>query len=133
MIVTRMDAAVLETVIRRRLLYSCRGRKALLAFHSRLRQATWVDDIPGTAVTMNSVLLLRELRSAAAFSIALVFPWEASPADARVSVLSPLGLELLGRAVGDVVFCRGTGQPYQFRIDEVVFQPEAATAEARRR
>ena len=81
---------------------------------------------------MNSVLLLREVGSGVALSLALVFPWEASPADARVSVLSPLGLELLGRMEGDVVSCRSRGRAYQFRIDELVFQPESATAEARR-
>jgi DNA-binding transcriptional LysR family regulator len=65
--------------------------------------------IPRGAVTMNSRIRLRE--GDREREVSLVYPWDASKD--RISVLSALGLDLLGASVGG-------------RIGAIPYQPEAA-------
>jgi len=79
-------------------------------------------DVPGDVVTMNSMVRLKD-DSGHEMTVSLVFPADA-PRDAdfeksKVSVLSPIGLSVLGRRVGDTVEGR-------VRVSEVLYQPEAA-------
>jgi len=133
MTVTSFDARIIAGLIARRLRFASRGRRPLSELKERLLRASCVEEIPPDVVTMNSVVFVRELKSAAGFCVALVFPWEAEPTEARVSVLSPLGTVLLGRRSGDVAVCRDAGRSYQFLIEDVVFQPEAALSAPGRR
>ena len=126
MTITNLDAKLLGALIRSRLRSSSKGRRQLVALGERLERAFRMEEIPGDVVTMNSVLLVRELRSSLSFCIALVFPWEADPSEGRVSILSPLGSVVLGRREGEVVMCKEGRNIYRFRVEEVVFQPEAA-------
>lgn len=133
MTITSFDARILAGLIGRRLRFGSRGRRSLSELKERLLRASCVEEIPPDVVTMNSVVFVRELKSAAGFCVALVFPWEAEPTEARVSVLSPLGTVLLGRRSGDVAVCRDAGRSFQFLIEDVVFQPEAALSARDRR
>jgi regulator of nucleoside diphosphate kinase len=80
-------------------------------------------DVPRDVVTMNSKVCLKDDRADHDMALSLVFPADAArDADLEksdISVLSPLGLSLLGRRIGDVVEGR-------VRIDELLYQPEAA-------
>jgi regulator of nucleoside diphosphate kinase len=80
-------------------------------------------DIPVNVVTMNSRVRLRDDHVEGEMAVSLVFPADAvGDADLerfQVSVLSPLGLSILGRRTGDIVDGR-------VRIDELLYQPEAA-------
>ncbi|MGH2721792.1 MAG: GreA/GreB family elongation factor [Actinomycetota bacterium] len=51
-----------------------------------------------------------------AATYALVHPAEASPADGRISVSSPLGRALLGARPGDVVVVEAPAGPYRCRL-----------------
>jgi regulator of nucleoside diphosphate kinase len=126
MTITNLDARLLSALIRSRLSYSSKGRRPLLVLYERLERAFRVEEISGEVVTMYSVLLVRELGSSISFCLALVFPWEANLSEGRLSILSPLGSVVLGRREGEVVVCRDRRNTYQFRIEEVVFQPETA-------
>jgi regulator of nucleoside diphosphate kinase len=70
-----------------------------------LSEARLVPDeaLPGDRVAMNSRIGYEELPGGARRSVTLVFPGDSDPARGRVSVLSPIGLALLGRAPGAVV------------------------------
>jgi DNA-binding transcriptional LysR family regulator/transcription elongation GreA/GreB family factor len=75
--------------------------------------------IPRSTVTMNSRVKCRDAAGAER-ELSLVYPWDAR--GDRVSVLSPLGCELLGASIGhsiadgDRVFC----------VVSIPYQPEAA-------
>ena len=133
MTVTALDAKVLSDVIRRRLLLGSRARKALAELEASLRNARRVERVPADVVTMSSILLVREMDSHVSSCLVLVFPWEADTAGGRLSVLSPLGAAVLGRREGDVVVCRDAKRTFRFRIEEVIFQPEASLSALRAR
>jgi regulator of nucleoside diphosphate kinase len=81
------------------------------------------EKVPGDVVTMNSQIRLKDDRKNEEITCSLVFPWDArsgrDPRIRNVSVLSPIGVSLLGRRVGHTI----NGH---IRVDEVLYQPEAA-------
>ena len=71
-----------------------------------LSEARFVPDeaLPGDRAAMNSrVTYEEELPRGGRRTVALVYPMDADAAEGRISVLSPVGLSLLGRAPGAVV------------------------------
>src|SRR5690348_1022733 len=54
-------------------------------------------ELPEDRVAMNSVITYREEPDGALRTVALVHPIESDPSRGRISVLSPIGLALLGR------------------------------------
>ena len=84
------------------------------------------DKIGNAYVTMNSRVLLKELKSGRNMEISLTYPRDAQPSQRKVSVLSPIGLALLGRKERDVVSWRIPTGVGKFEIVKVTYQPEAA-------
>ena len=80
-------------------------------------------DVPGNVVTMNSQVRLKDAKRGEEMTCSLVFPLDSlkgKDSDRRsVSVLSPIGVSILGRRVGDTIEGR-------IRIDRILYQPEAA-------
>ncbi len=72
--------------------------------------------VPNNLITMNSVIRLRSRRGTE-FTIGLVYPRDADKVQCKVSVLSPLGLALIGKT---------EGQPLSRNmvIEKVLYQPE---------
>ena len=58
------------------------------------------DELPADRVAMNSRVTYEEQPGKARRSVVLVHPIESDPAARRISVLSPVGLALLGRRPG---------------------------------
>ena len=83
------------------------------------------DEIPPSIVTMNSTVELLDLRTQRRFRVTLAYPAEAELFDDSVSVLDPLGLELLGAAAGSIVEYRDDLGVVRYRIASVVDQPES--------
>lgn len=84
-------------------------------------------EVPTDLVTMNSRVELREPGSRQARAITLSYPEEADPAAGMVSVLSPLGTQLLGLRAGDVAqWAAPDGRNHAAEVSAVLFQPEAA-------
>lgn len=81
------------------------------------------EEVARDVVTMNSRVRLKKGRGRGEMSVSLVFPADASGhgdcEPARVSVLTPTGLAMLGRRVGDRIEGR-------VRIHDLLYQPEAA-------
>jgi regulator of nucleoside diphosphate kinase len=132
MTVTKLDYKLLSSLVRRSPSAGPSRRQVQSGLEDRLRDAVQVDPdrVPADVVTMNSVVLLKELSTGVRFSFAVVFPWEASPADNRLSVLSPLGAVVLGHVAGDVLMCRRADRLFLFRIEEILFQPEDSLRQA---
>lgn len=61
------------------------------------------DELPADRVAMNSKATYVEEPDGARRSVVLVHPIEAHATAGRISVLSPIGLALLGRGVGSLV------------------------------
>ena len=61
------------------------------------------EELPADRVAMNSLVTYDELPRGARRSVVLVHPIEADVAAGRISVLSPIGLAVLGRKPGDEV------------------------------
>jgi regulator of nucleoside diphosphate kinase len=83
-------------------------------------------DIAKTVITMNSRVKLKDLRSRREVEITITYPPDAEPSERRVSVLSEIGLALLGRKENDIVSWKIPNGVGQFQVDKVIYQPEAA-------
>ena len=76
---------------------------------------------------MNSRVLLRDLDRGRLLNFTLVFPLRASARKGRISILTPLGLILLGaRVVGQQITCPVSGTISLAKIVAILHQPEAA-------
>jgi regulator of nucleoside diphosphate kinase len=83
-------------------------------------------DMPGDVVTMNSEINLVGLDSGERLAVRLTYPFSADPSEYRISILSPMGATLLGSRVGAAVEFESGGTRKRYRIDSIVYQPEAA-------
>jgi regulator of nucleoside diphosphate kinase len=134
-IVTRERAPALTDVGRLRLREMMESLERLgKPFRGYLRQlgdeiATAVvvpaHSVERDVVTMNSHVRIVDLQTGAAESITLVYPTESDMLRSRLSVLTPLGIELLGQRARDVIEWAIAGGVRRIRIDRVLYQPEA--------
>jgi regulator of nucleoside diphosphate kinase len=88
------------------------------ALRAKLERAQRVSstEVPPDVATMQSRVLLTDLGTGCAREVALVYPAEADAAAGKLSVLDPLGAELLAARVGEVVG--------GLRVAEIRYQPE---------
>ncbi len=72
------------------------------ALDEELSRADIVDikNLPGDAVAMNSTVTYRDLETKTETTVTLVFPGDANIAEKKISVLSPVGVALLGLRIG---------------------------------
>jgi regulator of nucleoside diphosphate kinase len=100
----------------------------LLALEQELQQAEVVPaaEIPADVVTVNSCVRLRDLDTGRQMEYTLVFPTDAGMVENRISVLAPIGTAVLGYRQGDRIDWQAPGGRRRMRIEEVVYQPEAA-------
>jgi len=86
------------------------------------------SQVPDDAVTMNSKVRVRDLDTGNDATYTLVFPRDADIAQGKISVLAPIGTAILGYRVGAVIEWRVPGGRRKLRVEEVLYQPEAAEA-----
>ena len=84
------------------------------------------EEIPSDVVTMNSTVRVIDREDGASSVYTIVFPGDADYERGKISILAPLGIALLGYRVGDTVEWRMPGRVRNLRIEEIVYQPEAA-------
>ncbi|MDX9823165.1 MAG: nucleoside diphosphate kinase regulator [Syntrophales bacterium] len=82
--------------------------------------------IPKDIVTMNSVVRLQDLASEEESTYTLVFPAEANVGDNKISILAPIGTALIGYGVGDIIEWQVPSGMRRLKVQEVLYQPEAA-------
>ena len=84
-------------------------------------------EVPADVVTMYSQLELIDLQTRRRQKLTLCYPRDAEPAAGFISVLSPVGLGLLGLRVGSVAKWRTPGgEENEAEVSAVLFQPEAS-------
>lgn len=102
MLVSFPDAAALGLMLGERRRNHALEADAADALAELLMEARLVHNgsLPADRVAMNSHVTYEELSGGARRSVILVYPVDADAAEGRISVLSPIGLALLGRSPG---------------------------------
>jgi len=104
------------------------SRDDLRGLQAELEHARVVTpaDVPPDVITMNSKARLRDLDTGEEMIFTLVFPGNASIEHDRISVVAPIGTALLGHRVGDEFEWEVPAGSVRLRVEEVLYQPEAA-------
>ena len=77
-------------------------------------------------ITMYAQFVIREMKTQRRRQLVLCYPADAEPARGYVSVLSPVGLSLLGLPLGATArWFAPDGSENLAQIEEILFQPEA--------
>ncbi len=84
------------------------------------------EEIPPDVITMNSTFRLSDLDTGDEGIYTLVFPPKADSSNGKISVLAPIGTAVLGYRVGDVVEWRVPAGRKTFKVEGLLYQPEAA-------
>ena len=105
-----------------------RDKKYLMELENELQQAEVVASkkIPKKVITMNSKVCLKDLDSGKEMVYSLVFPGQADITQNKISILSPLGTALIGYRSGDIIKWKAPAGVRRLRVEEIVYQPEAA-------
>ncbi|MFZ2491514.1 MAG: nucleoside diphosphate kinase regulator [Thermoanaerobaculia bacterium] len=125
--ITRYDKARLMNVLRS-LDAAHEDREDLEDLVQEIERGTEVEstEVAPNVVTMNSAVRVTDVDAATTSLYTIVFPPDADFEKGRISILSPLGTALLGYKAGDVVTWHVPRGTRRLRIDEIVYQPEAA-------
>jgi len=84
------------------------------------------NSTPPQVVTMNSRVLVQNLRTKQRIEVTLVFPDEADEIENKISILEPLGAALLGYGIGETVQYATPAGSVWMKIERVCYQPETA-------
>lgn len=125
--VTRTDFTRIDQLLRSEWTVAIGGQRAhLKTLRNRLDEATVVDspDMLPDIVTMNSTIYLHDIELRETDIYTLVYPEEASIAEGKLSILSPLGAEIFGRRVGETVILDVLNKKSSKRVEKLSFQPE---------
>ena len=128
--ITQSDLKRLCHVVAAELELNNGSKRRLTDLIAELERAEVVlsDEIPNDVVTMNSTIVLRDVDTGETETYTLVYPNHADIARNRLSVLAPVGTAILGYRVGDMVRWRVPAGIRQFRVEDVLFQPERVGA-----
>ncbi len=94
-----------------------------------LNEADVIDsrEVPPDIVTMYAQVEVEDLASGARHTLVVCYPADAEPAKGYISVLSPVGLALLGLPVGAVARWQApSGDEKAAKVAAILFQPEAS-------
>ena len=82
--------------------------------------------IPRDVVTMHSQVLVVDAESGRHYTLMLCYPSDAKPDKGFISVLSPVGMSLLGLRTGCVArWHTPSGERRELEVVAILFQPEA--------
>lgn len=84
------------------------------------------EEVPVDVVTMNSVVKLSFLNTGKQIQFQIVYPGEADLKANKISIFSPVATALIGSKVHDEIEWLVPGGMTKIRIDEILYQPEAA-------
>lgn len=77
-------------------------------------------------VTMDSKFRLKDLDTGKDQIYSIVFPTDANYDEGKISILAPLATALLGNKRGDTVEVQAPSRVRRLKIEEILYQPEAA-------
>ena len=108
--------------------------RAMARLREELERATIVrsGDVPAGVITLNSRARIADVDTGTVAEYTLVLPLHADIGQGRVSVLAPVGTALLGQQEGDVVEWTVPAGRKRFRVEAVLYQPEASEPDSLR-
>ena len=123
--VTSQDRQRLQFV---QVMTEAKDRQDLVALVDELTLAIVVppSEVPADVINMNSRVRLVDLDSDRTFEYTVVYPNDANPSEGKVSVVAPIGAAMLGYRQGDEFEWDMPNGRRRFRVDAVLYQPEAA-------
>jgi regulator of nucleoside diphosphate kinase len=126
--ITEADKKRLEELIEVAREFGGRAREDLEALAHEIQRADIVDPktVRPDVVTMNSRAVLRDVDTGEEMDYVLVFPKDANIDVGAISVLAPVGTAILGYSKGDVIEWPVPAGMRRIRIEQIVYQPEAA-------
>lgn len=84
-------------------------------------------DVPADIVTMHSQVTIVDARTGHRDRMTLCYPREADPAKGFLSVLSPVGMSLIGLRLGATATWKTPGgEEGSAKVAEILYQPEAS-------
>lgn len=98
------------------------------ALAGELEKAKIVEpqEIPDDVITMNSKVKITFVKSNKQIELKIVYPHEADINQNLISIFSPIAAALIGYKVGDTIDWIVPSGPTSIKIDEIIYQPEAA-------
>ena len=84
------------------------------------------DAIPSNVVTMNSIVKLSFLNNNKQVQFQIVYPDQGNLKENKISIFSPIATALIGYKVGDEIEWIVPAGLTNIRIDEIIYQPDAA-------
>lgn len=126
--ITDFDLERLEDLIANASQRSSRDSRYLEELEQELMKAEVVTPagIPPDAITMNSRVCLQDMDSGEELVYTLVFPADADVESGKISVLAPIGTAMIGYRVGDTIKWQVPAGTRKFKVQSMVYQPEAA-------
>jgi regulator of nucleoside diphosphate kinase len=93
-----------------------------------LHSAEVVDpnEIPSDVVTMNSIVKISFMNTNKTTQFQIVYPDQAKIKENKISIFSPVATALIGYKVNDEIEWIVPSGLTKLRIDEIIYQPEAA-------
>ncbi len=84
------------------------------------------DEIPADVVTMNSIVKISFMNTNKTLQLQIVYPDRANMKENKISIFSPVATALIGYRVADEIEWIIPSGLTKLRIDEIIYQPEAA-------
>lgn len=93
-----------------------------------LNRAKIVDpkEVPADVITMNSMVVLKDLETDKNTTYTLSFPNDADINLGQISVLAPIGTAILGYREGDIIEWSVPSGKKRLMVDKILYQPESA-------
>ena len=103
-------------------------KEALIKLGKELERAIVISsgNVPADLITMNSKVRIKDLDTNEEMMFQVVFPSEANLDECKISILAPVGTALIGYKIGDTVRWQVPAGIRKLRIEEILYQPEAA-------
>ncbi|HMO51491.1 MAG TPA: GreA/GreB family elongation factor [Kiritimatiellia bacterium] len=126
-ILSALDCARLRDVLIAAKQFDSSDSALIRALETEINRATVVepDEIPPYVVTMNTCVCLIDTATGEEVKYTLVYPSSADPKRGKLSILSDLGVAIIGFAVGDTIAWTFPEGVRSLRIGAIHFQPEA--------
>jgi regulator of nucleoside diphosphate kinase len=126
--ITEKDKFKLKRLIDGTIGYRVKDMKTVKDLIEELERAEVldIDNFPTDVITMNSKVKVRDLKTGDTFIYTIVYPEDADIEKNRISILAPIGTALLGYREGDIVEWEVPAGKRKLRIENILFQPEAA-------
>lgn len=126
--ITTFDFVRLKELLQVGIILKERDREHLESLQHELDRAHVMAPtaIPHNLVTMNSRVRLKDMETGEENNYTLVFPSDADIEQNKISILAPIGTAILGYRGGDMVDWLVPAGKRKVRIQDILYQPEAA-------